>query len=96
MNQFDKNYWQQRWDMAETGWDIGYASPPITDYIDQLDNKDLKILIPGCGNAHEGEYLINKGFKNTFLIDIAPGAFANLKKRFPDFPEGKPHFRGFF
>jgi len=87
MKKFDKNYWQQRWDKAETGWDIGYASPPITEYIDQIKNKDLKILIPGCGNAHEGEYLIDKGFNNTFLIDIAPGAFANLKKRFPDFPD---------
>lgn len=87
MISFDKDYWQQRWDKAETGWDIGYASTPITEYIDQVENKDLKILIPGCGNAYEGEYLLNRGFENTFLIDIAPGAFTNLKKRFPAFPD---------
>ncbi len=87
MTKFDKNYWQTRWNNAETGWDIGHASTPISEYIDQLTEKDLKILIPGCGNAYEGEYLINKGFKNTFLIDIAPGAFKNLKKRAPNFPE---------
>lgn len=87
MIKFDKNYWQERWANHETGWDIGYASPPITDYIDQLANKDLKILIPGCGNAYEGQYLIQNGFANTYLIDIAPGAFENLTMRFPDFPD---------
>lgn len=87
MISLDKSYWQDRWENAETGWDIGYPSTPLVAYFDTLENKDIKILIPGCGNAYEGEYLIKKGFKNTFLIDIAPLAFENLKKRFPDFPD---------
>src|SRR5690606_3583897 len=87
MKTLDKSFWQDRWKNAETGWDIGYPSTPLVDYFEKLDNKDLKILIPCCGNAYEGEYLIKKGFKNTFLIDIAPLAFENLKKRFPDFPD---------
>lgn len=87
MTEFDQGYWQERWIKSETGWDIGYASTPLVDYIDQLKDTNIKILIPGCGNAYEGEYLIKKGFKNTYLIDIAPGAFQNLNMRFPDFPE---------
>lgn len=87
MKALDKSFWQSRWENAETGWDIGYPSTPLVEYFDKLDNKDIKILIPGCGNAYEGEYLIKKGFKNTFLIDIAPLAFESLKKRFPDFPD---------
>ena len=87
MKTLDKSFWQNRWENAETGWDIGYPSPPLVEYFDKLENKEIKILIPGCGNAYEGEYLIKNGFKNTFLIDIAPLAFESLKKRFPDFPD---------
>lgn len=96
MTNFDKSYWQDRWENSQTGWDIGYPSTPLTEYIDQLKNTDLKILIPGCGNAYEGEYLIKKGFKNTYLIDIAPAAFKNLQKRFPDFPEENMILGDFF
>ncbi len=83
----DSNYWQTLWNEGQTGWDIGYASTPIAEYIDQLSDKSIKILIPGCGNAWEGEYLISKGFQNTSVIDIAPVALENLSHRFPGFPK---------
>jgi len=41
-------YWTERYDEDRTGWDIGYPSTPIKSYIDQLDDKALKILIPGA------------------------------------------------
>ena len=72
MEQLDKNYWDSRYQNAQTGWDLGAASGPLQNYIDQLDNKDLRILIPGCGNAYEAEHLLNRGFKNITLIDISP------------------------
>jgi SAM-dependent methyltransferase len=83
----DSNYWQTRWNEGKTGWDIGHASTPIAGYIDQLSDKSIKILIPGCGNAWEGEYLISKGFHNTWVIDIAPAALESLSRRFPHFPK---------
>ena len=52
-----KNYWTNRYSKAKTGWDIGYPSTPLKTYFDQLENKDLRILIPGAGNAYEAEYL---------------------------------------
>lgn len=79
-------FWEQRYESGETGWDIGYPAPPITEYFDQIDDKELRILIPGCGRAHEGEYLFNKGFKNLYLLDSAPLAKAEFMKRCPDFP----------
>ena len=84
---FDKEYWEKRWENRETGWDIGQASTPIVDYFDQVSDKSLKILIPGCGNAWEGEYLVNQGFNNVFLIDIASGAVEHIRKRAPHFPK---------
>lgn len=83
---YDFQYWKTRWQEGETGWDIGYVSTPLKEYIDQIVNKDKLILIPGCGNAWEGEYLIKQGFYDTWLIDIAPEAVENFLKRFPQFP----------
>ena len=46
-------YWSERYQSNQIGWDIGQASTPIATYIDQIEDKSIKILIPGCGNAHE-------------------------------------------
>ena len=68
MKKLDKNYWDNKYVNNETGWDIGYVSTPIKEYINQLQNKDVDILIPGAGNGYEVEYLVNNGFKNVILI----------------------------
>ena len=47
----NKGYWEKRYEEGTTGWDTGGPTKPLTDYIDQVENKDLKILIPGAGNA---------------------------------------------
>ena len=86
-NKLDASYWQSRYENNQAGWDLGTASQPIVAYVNQLINKDLSILIPGCGNAHEAEYLFNQGFKNVSVIDLAATPLENLKKRVPDFPE---------
>jgi hypothetical protein len=31
---------------------------PIKNYIDTLKDKDIAILIPGCGNTYEAAYLL--------------------------------------
>lgn len=82
-----EEYWSNRYEAKQTGWDIGYPSNPIKEYVDQLKNKDLKILIPGAGNAYEAEYLWNQGFKNTFVLDISKSPLQALKNRVPSFPE---------
>jgi hypothetical protein len=48
----------------------------------QVENKNVKILIPGCGNAHEAELLLEEGFKNITLLDIAPKACEIISKKF--------------
>ncbi len=83
---FDKTYWENKYHENATGWDIGYASAPLTDYFNQLRDKKLKILIPGGGNCYEAEYLFEQDFENVFVIDIAEQPLKNLKARFPDFP----------
>ena len=87
MNKFDASFWQQRYEDGTTGWDIGYPSGPLKRYIDGIEDKSLKVLIPGCGNAYEAGYMFEKGFTNVFIIDIAPAPIQNFKNKFPNFPE---------
>ncbi len=80
--QLDEQYWNAQWESRQTGWDVGYPSPAITKYMMQYVDKNTAILIPGCGNAYEAEYLAENGFTNITLIDIAPKAIELLKKKF--------------
>lgn len=82
MNQFDQNFWNSRWENGETGWDIGEASSPIAEYFLQVEDKEVKILIPGCGNAHEAELLLEEGFTNITLLDIAQKACEVISQKF--------------
>ena len=77
----DKSFWDKRWQNQNTGWDLGEVSPAIKNYIDQLEDKELEILIPGAGNAYEAEYLVSQGFTNITVIDIAPTLIAQLKEK---------------
>jgi len=85
MNYYE-TFWNHKYLSGETGWDIGYVSTPLKEYIDQLHNKSLKILIPGGGNSYEAEYLIKNGFNNVFVVDISSIPLRNLAKRVPSFP----------
>ncbi len=83
----DESFWSEKYLDGHTGWDIGYVSTPLKEYIDQLTDKELKILIPGGGNSYEGEYLFENGFKNVSVIDISTIPLENLLKRVPSFPK---------
>lgn len=85
-NQLDQDFWNKRWENNQTGWDIGMASPAITGYMETYPHKNAAILIPGCGNAHEASWLLQSGFTNITLIDIAPKAVEILKKRYANQP----------
>jgi len=82
-----ENYWSKRYEEERTGWNIGYPSTPIKTYIDQLENKTIKILIPGAGNAYEAEYLFSQGFENVHVLDISKNPLQDLKQRVPAFPD---------
>ncbi len=92
----EQNYWTKRYHEERTGWDIGYPSTPLKTYIDQLEDKSIKILIPGAGNAYEAEYLWQQGFTQVFVMDISPIPLQGFKKRNPDFPSQQLLQQDFF
>ena len=92
----NENYWESRYQNNQTGWDMHQVSPPLKNYVDQIENKNLEILIPGAGNAYEAEYLLSMGFKKVYVADIAQTPLHNLKKRVPSFPKDQLLHTNFF
>ena len=92
----DQTYWNNQYNAQTTGWDLGQVSPPLKAYFDQLSNKNLRILIPGCGNTYEAEYLLQEGFTNITIIDIAPTLVEKLQTKFATNPNIKIILGDFF
>lgn len=84
-----ETYWNNQYEANATGWDLGEVSPPLKAYIDQLEDKNKRILIPGCGNTYEADYLLQKGFTDVSVIDIAPLLISQLKDKY----KGNPHIK---
>lgn len=96
MNRFKADYWEERYKAQQTGWDAGAPTTPFVDFFKFYKNELAKILIPGCGRAYEGELLWRSGFRNVWLLDLAPSAKEAFLERVPDFPENQFLLEGFF
>lgn len=91
-----RDFWDNNWLSGRTGWDIGHASPPITEYMHQYQNKDASILIPGCGNAYEVEFLADNGYTDITLLDISPVAVKIASSKFKHLTQIKIICENFF
>ncbi len=84
----NKAYWENRYRDGQTGWDIGYPAPALTAYIDQLPDKNIRILVPGAGRGYEAAYLWQQGFRNLTVLDIATPPLEAVRAKIPDLPDG--------
>lgn len=67
----DAAYWNSRYHASQTAWDLGRVSSPIRHIVDDLVDKEQRILIPGAGYGHEAVYLYEQGFKDVTVLDYA-------------------------
>jgi thiopurine S-methyltransferase len=86
MKDLSAEYWEQRYLADDAPWLLNEVSPPLKSYIDQLTDDSLRILIPGGGYGDEWYYLIQKGFKESYLLDFTPHTIEQVSKRFADAP----------
>ncbi|WP_202615363.1 methyltransferase [Algoriphagus kandeliae] len=93
---FDESYWTKRYSHGTTGWDIGYPSTPLVQYLDQIEDREIRVLIPGGGNGHEVAYSFKKGFLDVHLLDISEIPLTNFSNAYPDFPKNYIHHQDFF
>ncbi|MBM3161342.1 MAG: methyltransferase domain-containing protein [Bacteroidetes bacterium] len=84
MAELNETYWTNRYLNAETAWDVGSVSTPLKEYFEQLTDKNIRILIPGCGNGYEAEHLWNLGFTEIYVADLSAIPLDQLKSRNPE------------
>ena len=94
--QLDESYWTNRYNEKSTGWDIGSPSVPLKQYLDQIPQKDLNILIPGAGNAYEAAYAFQSGFEKVHILDFSSFPLQRFKERYPKFPSAQIFKENFF
>lgn len=75
----DAAFWKSRYEEGTTNWDIGTVSPPLKAYFDQLENKSISILIPGCGFGHEALYLAQNDFSAVTVVDLIDDPLQKIK-----------------
>ncbi|KEO72614.1 class I SAM-dependent methyltransferase [Anditalea andensis] len=95
-NSLNSIYWTERYLQHDTGWDAGSITLPIKQYLDQLKDKSVKILVPGAGNGHEAAYAFHNGFENVHILDFSPVPLDNFIKEYPNFPKEQIHLEDFF
>ncbi|UJP64496.1 methyltransferase domain-containing protein [Mongoliitalea daihaiensis] len=89
-------YWTDRYQQQQTGWDIGSPSYPLKQYLDQIQDKSLQILIPGAGNAHEAQYAYESGFSQVHILDFSAVPLEHFKQNCPKFPTAQVFHQDFF
>lgn len=92
----DENFWSERYKLGLTGWDIGRPSSPLMQYLDQIENKSIRVLIPGAGNGYEADYAFRLGFSNVHVLDISAEPLEHFRLKNPDFPKENLHHQNFF
>ena len=92
----EANYWSERWQRGETGWDAGKETSPLIRFLNGLSDRRKRLLIPGAGSGWEVEYLWRNGFEEVHALDVAPEAWDVFHERVPDFPSSHWHISDFF
>lgn len=93
---YNEQYWTERYKTGQIQWDVGDITTPLKSYFDQLNDKSISILIPGCGNAYEAGYLWESGFRNVYVVDLSLEPLTNFSKKYPDFPKNQLLHKDFF
>lgn len=92
----DELYWSSRYLNKQTGWDVGSISTPLKQYLDQILNFQMSILVPGSGNGHEASYAFQNGFQNLHILDISQVPLREFFLANPKFPETQSNHQDFF
>jgi SAM-dependent methyltransferase len=66
-------FWQERFEKKETGWDRGATSPQLLAWLESGELKPCRIAVPGCGSGWEVAELVQRGFE-VVGIDYTPAA----------------------
>lgn len=83
----DATFWNQRYEEGSTGWDLGAVSPVFKELLQHETRRDIKVLIPGAGNAYEADYLLELGFQHITIADWSERVCGPLNEKYAHRPE---------
>ena len=73
----NSEYWENRYQVGTTRWDIGQAAPPFVSLLNSPQApKPGKVAVLGCGRGYDALLFAEYGFEVTG-IDFAPSAIAS-------------------
>ena len=67
------DFWQERFEKKQTGWDRGTTSPQLLAWLESGALQPCRIAVPGCGSGWEVAELARRGFE-VVGIDYTPAA----------------------
>lgn len=77
------DFWQQRFENKETGWDRGAPSPQLLAWLENGALQPGRIPVPGCGGGWEVAELARRGF-DVIGIDYTPAAVGRTRALLSD------------
>jgi thiopurine S-methyltransferase len=93
---FSPEYWDERYLTDNFPWDLGKPSNPLIRFLETLQDKSLRILIPGGGGGHELNWLLDRGFHQVTLLDWSLESMNRLRNTYPHIPDDKLVYNNFF
>ncbi|MBL7755039.1 MAG: methyltransferase domain-containing protein [Chitinophagaceae bacterium] len=83
----DAAFWNQRYEEGSTGWDLGTVSPVFKELLQHEPRRNIRVLIPGAGNAYEADYLLELGYQNITIADWSERVCGQLNEKYAHQPE---------
>lgn len=77
------DFWETRYRDHVTPWDAGQVPTPLREYAATLA-PGSRILIPGCGSAHDAVWLAHAGF-DVIAVDFSPAAVEVARQTLGEF-----------
>ena len=73
-------FWQERFEKNQIGWDRGCASPQLLDWLESGELQPCRIAVPGCGTGWEVAELARRGF-DVIGLDYTAAAVEKTRTR---------------
>lgn len=87
----DREFWQQRFETGQTGWDRGAPHPQLAAWLaDGLLPTGARIVVPGCGRGHELSVLARAGL-DVIGLDYTPAAVEIARAALKEAEIGRAH-----
>jgi SAM-dependent methyltransferase len=72
------DFWDQRYRDGVTPWDFGRVPADLRAFLARLAT-GARVLVPGCGSAHEVYYLAENGF-DVLAVDFSAAAVERARR----------------